>query len=113
MQILLPRMSVVSAPGTSQCNFARRTMSRWLVGGLLDICRLLSLPFATLHCCLVYLRQQPMPACIAQCRAGTYATLRDIWASRVWGDFLSQRIDRNQLRIRQLVSQLSEEEGDA
>ena len=82
MQILLPGMSVMSVPGTSQCNFARRTMSTWLVGGLLDICRLLSLPFATLHCCLVYLRQQPMPACIAQCRAGTYATLRDIWATR-------------------------------
>ena len=82
MQILLPRMPVVSAPGTSQWICARRSMSRWLVGGLLGVCRLLSLPFATLHCCLMYIWRRPLPACVAQCRAGAYATLRDIWASR-------------------------------
>lgn len=34
---------------------------------------------------------------------------RDIWVSRVWGDFLSRRLDRNQIRIRGLLDQLLEE----
>jgi hypothetical protein len=38
---------------------------------------------------------------------------RDLWASRVWGDFLSQRIGRTQDRIRQLMARLLEDESGA
>ena len=38
--------------------------------------------------------------------------LRDIWALRVWGGLLSLRIDYNQADFRELVNNLTEEEGD-
>ena len=82
MRILLPGLNVVPIPAVTLWTCTCRSAGSWMVGGLLDVCRLLSLPFATLHYCLVCVGWQPLPACITQCHDGVYATLRDIWATR-------------------------------
>ena len=82
MQILLPNLSAIFVSDASQWRCAGRSLNRWLVVGFLLVCRLLSVPFASAHFCLVWLRWQPLPACIAQCNAGVYGTLRDVWATR-------------------------------
>ena len=82
MQILLPELYGAPAPETSQRICARQALGSWLVVGILVACRLLSVPFATVHCCLVQVHWQELPICIALCRDGVYATLCDIWATR-------------------------------
>ena len=82
MRIFLPKWSISRAPTASPWRIVTWAASGRFIGGLLDACRLLSIPFATMHYCLVCARLQPLPACIVQCQAGIYATLRDIWATR-------------------------------
>ena len=82
MQILLPKLSEPFVPDASLWRCTGLSLNRFFVAAFLVACRLLSIPFASAHFCMVWMRSKPLPANIAQCDAGVYATLQDIWTTR-------------------------------